>query len=323
LQFDVMNWAIRKNKREAPRAGLLAVAVVALSALLPRFAAADARQPVAPLLVMRSDAPTVDQRVAREVDLVLAETLARSGHFAARFSPAPYADVKLAAGCGERDTECLKRIANTLGSEWLLVRELFRDRQGVAHLTLMAQDGRDGTVSRRASAPLSRDGGATPAQVVPLLVSRLYNLALAPEPVGAPASAPPATRRLDDARERRVDMRAAFGWPSVIGGSALVATGAVFAVLSKRDENAYADQEIRVPADVDRAEDLLDRSRREAKVANGLLIGGAGLLAVGTGLLLWRHFSPRSEGGSALRWGATPVAGGAALLVAGETSRRR
>ena len=340
--------------RQMPQLGSMLLAAALAVMVAPRRSMAEKSQQSGALLVLRQDGAGVDPRVAREVDQALAQALAHTGRAKAHFSPTPYAEARLVAGCGERAAPCLERLASDLGSEGVLVRELVRDARGTAQLTLMIHDGRSSTGIRRSTASLSRRPGGQPKQVVPLLVARLYpattaslpelsapssRASTAARPVPAASAVAPATSpaavpavpftppqavaRDDQPREHRVDARAVLGWSSIASAGAMLLTGTVFAVLSDRDEQAYADQTIRSVADVDDAQSLLERSQREAKVANGLLIGGAGLAAVGAGLLIWKHISPREDRKSQPQWGVAPVRGGAALLVGGTTSGRR
>jgi hypothetical protein len=219
-------------------------------------------------------------------------------------SPVPFEDVELAAGCNsqEQDADCLQRIAGSLGADWLLVRELNRDRNGRVYLTLVAQDGPQAIVTRRAVAQLS-GAKRNPSQVVPMLVERLYPQQNAGDrPLTAPRGLSPAS---------------VVGWSSTAVGGSLLAAGVAMGVLSQRDHRAYQRADIDSAADVDRARDLLDRSQQRARIANGLLIGGAGAGAAGALALLWKYVRPKPDEQQKVRLGVAYHRGGVKVSLNG------
>ncbi|MET0284133.1 MAG: hypothetical protein ABW352_06675, partial [Polyangiales bacterium] len=219
-------------------------------------------------------------------------------------SPVPFEDVELAAGCSSQaqDADCLQRVAGSLGADWLLVRELHKDSKGRVSLTLIAHDGPQAIVTRRAVAGLGT-GKQAPAQVVPMLIERLYpQQNIGDRPLREPRSLSPAN---------------VVGWSSTAVGGGLLAAGITMGVLSKRDHDKYERTDIRTRADADQAHDLLEKSQQRARVANGLLIGGAGAGAAGALALLWKYIRPKPDAEQPVRVGAAPYRGGFKVSLTG------
>jgi hypothetical protein len=253
------------------------------------------------LVVLHRGADDIPGELRSEVDrLVLAAVTERVRFAEAYVSQVPFEDIELAAGCSAHGADCMQRIATSLDADWVLVRELGRDRNGNIYLTMVAHDGPKAFVTRRAVAQLG-DGSRAPVGVVPMLIERLY----------------PTDPRLD--AERAADARSpvrVVGWSSAALGGGLLAAGAVIGVLSQRDHRAYKDAKIAVPDDVDRATDALDRAQKRAGVANGLLISGAAASAVGAVALLYSYLHPRPDARQ-VRLGVSPSRSGVALSLSG------
>ena len=194
----------------------------------------------------------------------------------------------------------MQQIAAGLDADWVLVRELERDRNGTVYLTLIAHDGPEATTTRRAVAPLG-DGAAAPVGVVPMLVERLY-------PSDPELAAENRARARSPAR--------VIGWSSVLVGGGLLVSGAAIGVASQHDQRVYRDTKIELREDVDRATEALDRAQKRARVANGLMISGAAATAVGATALLFSYLRPRPDARQ-LRVGVLPARSGVAVSLCG------
>lgn len=283
----------------------LALALLSLGGWAMRAEAqAPDLRPQQRLVVLERGSAGIPETVADEVDRSLAGAL--SAHVPAAslyISPVPFEDVELAAGCQGEDADCLQRVASSLGADWLLVRELNKDRAGKISLSLVALDGPQAMVTRRAASRLAT-GKQAPSQVVPVLVERLY-----PTAQGASERLLHEPRSLSPAN--------VVGWSSSAVGGGLLAAGITMGVLSHRDHDKYDRTQVRTTEDVDRAHELLDRSQQRAHVANGLLIGGAGAGAAGAMALLWKYIRPKPSADRPVRMGIEPSRGGAKLSLHG------
>jgi hypothetical protein len=257
------------------------------------------------LVVLQRGGKGVPEATTDTVDRALAGAVSAHVPRASLYvSPIPFEDVELAAGCssGQQDADCLQRVAGSLGADWLLVRELTKDRAGHVYLTLIAHDGPQAIVTRRAVSQIST-GKQAPAQVVPMLIERLYPMqAVSERPFHEPRSLSPAN---------------VVGWSSTAVGGGLLAAGITMGVLSHRDHQKYERADLHTPADVDQAREALDRSQQRARVANGLLIGGAGAGAAGALALLWKYMRPKPDAEQPVRMGVAPSRGGFKVSVNG------
>jgi hypothetical protein len=278
--------------------GLLACAVVVFGAPLPTAHADDGERR---LVVLHRGGLDVPDDLRNEVDrLVLSAVTEHMRSVRAYASEVPFEDIELAAGCSTRGADCMQQIAASLAADWVLVRELERDRNGTLYLTLVAHDGPEATATRRAVAPLG-DGSLAPVGVVPMLVERLY----------------PSDPQL--AAQQRASAHSpvrVMGWSAVAVGGGLLVTGAVMGVLAQRDEAVYKDTKIEVREDVDRASEALERAQKRARVANGLLISGAAATVAGASALLFSYLRPRPDARQ-LRVGVSPARSGVALSLCG------
>jgi hypothetical protein len=257
------------------------------------------------LVVLQRESGGVPQTLVDEVDRVLAGAVAARVPEAALYvSPVPFEDVELAAGCRSEahDVDCLQRVATSLGADWLLVRGLTRDRNGRVSIMLVAHDGPQAIVTRRAVSRLST-GKQAPDHVLPMLIERLYPMQRSSDLLlHQPRSLSPAN---------------VVGWSTTAVGGGLLAAGVTMGVLSRRDHDKYERTDVNTPADADRAHELLDRSQQRARVANGLLIGGAGAGAAGALALLWKYVRPKPTAEQPVRMGVAPYKGGFKVSVNG------
>lgn len=251
------------------------------------------------LVVLHRGGDDVPLQLRNEVDHLVLSAVAEHVRLAQAYgSEVPYEDIELAAGCTARGADCMQRIAASLDADWILVRELVRDRNGIVYLTLIAHDGPEAIVTRRAVAQLG-EGERDPVGVVPMLIGRLYP---------SDTQGEPNTNVRSPAR--------VFGWSSAALGSGLLAAGAAMGALSQRDHRTYKDAHFQIRDDVDRAADALDRAQKRARLANGLLISGAAASAAGAAALLWSYLKPRPDARQ-VRVGLTPSRSGVALSIAG------
>lgn len=277
--------------------GVLALLICASVVLgSARVASAQSKR----LVVLHCGGTDVPERLRAEVDRLLLENLTTRGRFASAYaSPVPFEDIALAAGCNGREASCMQRIAATLETDSLLVRELVRDASGEIALTLTLHDG-PGAELRHARAAVSEDDDVAD-EVLPTLVEQLYE---------APSSARP------NARSHRSRTGRLLGWSSLGVSAALLTVGLTMHALSRKDYDALAARSTDSPTEVDGALALEDRASRRSAVAKGMWIGAGTVGAAGLGALLWGYLRPSARE-SALRVGLAPSRSGAALAVSG------
>lgn len=295
--------------------GLLGRCALALWFCLSlRTSSARAEEGPRQLSVLHAAVAGVDAASIARVDRALQDTLATQRRQSAvvQTSPVPFEDVQLIAGCGADETACLQLIANQLGSDALLVRRLVAQPDKRALLTLTAystQPGAAATPPREVSALIDWTEVQGAERAVQQLMAQLYPAGpepvrevpppvlapvveeVAPEPVVA--AEPPPTPDLDSTSRARWPSR--LGWSVAAVGCGLLVAGAVSGAASRRDERAYARAPIVDGPSVDRARALLDDADRHARLANGLLIGGAVVSTAGLATVLWRWAAERAE----------------------------
>ncbi|MDB4974521.1 MAG: hypothetical protein JWN48_2862 [Myxococcaceae bacterium] len=312
----------RETTREGPGVlGLLsALLLCALPCAMPSSARAEERAPR--LVVLHRDDQDLPAAQREAVDRLVLSSVASQLRFASAYaSEVPLEDVELAAGCSTRDADCMQRITATLGADWLLVRELSRDQQGHVFLTLIAHDGPGALVTRRvvsqiggfSQGPGPRSKAAkvgetnAPAQVVPMLVERLYPKATSAWPVE------------HDERPSKQGWSAATvaGWSATGAGVSLLIAGSTVGALGRSDHREYERADLRHPGDVDQADNLLSRAQQRTRVANGLLIGGAAAGLAGAATLLWTYLHPHADV-RGYRVGVTPARSSVSLSLAGK-----
>ncbi|MET0283091.1 MAG: hypothetical protein ABW352_01420, partial [Polyangiales bacterium] len=178
-------------------------------------------------------------------------------------SAVPLEDVRLLAGCSEDAPDCLPQIAAQLGVDALLVRRL--DAAGTQlTLTLHAYG-----ATREAATRVDEADGE---RAVVSLLRTLQLLAPEPPPVVL-APVPPVVLEAPRAPPRRWPTR--LGWTLTAVGGGLLGAGLIAGMLSRRDERRYARVSLDDEQAVDDAHRLLSSARDHARLANGLLLGGA------------------------------------------------
>jgi len=286
---------------EPGRRTLRLIAALGLLGPAPAAFAEDAQR----VVVVQRDGADVPRALREDVDKRVIEALDGRPHVGSAYaSRVPLEDIELAAGCSARDVDCTHRIAASLDADWLLVRELGRDRAGHAYLTLIAYDGRGALISRRVVSAIG-DAQHPVTRVVPSLIDSLY-----PETRAMPLREP--------AKEASPAGKV-VGWSTAGAGASLLVVGSVMAALSKHDHAAYQRAVLRTRGDVDYADGMLSRSRDRARISNGLLLGGAAAGLAGAATLLWTylHGSRSDEQAKGTQIAIAPASAGFGMSLAG------
>jgi len=258
----------------------LALCSVASFAFSPAAAAAEKPH----LLVLRSDIASSDLNTALDREL-MRELGARDEFADTTLSPTPYSDIELAVGCQGATDACVQRVAQIMGSDWLLVRELRQTGEGKLLLTLTAQDGAR-METKRAEATLSPTLLDEPARVVPQLIESLYGSGL-----GTRSSADAG----DDSKASGARPLRIVGFSALGASSALLASGVAMAIVAHGDHQNYAHTDVQDAASAQHANDLLNDARRRTAVARTLIISGAVVGVSGAAFLLWDSLRERSH----------------------------
>ncbi len=259
------------------------------------------------IMVLRSD--LTDSPLGAVIDGELASGLIERAHFeSSYFSPTPYGDIELAAGCHASTDACVERVAVSLDADRLLVRELRRDATGALVLTLVAKD-ETSKLTRRAESVVTLRGEKRPEVVVPQLIARVYGQAEG-EPAVAPKPEPaPAHDGLHKA-----------GY-AVLGSSvALLVAGVGVGVSSRNAHERYTDTHVMDAASAEHADAELEDAQRRARTANILFASGAAAATGGIVMLLWGRFR-NDERPPPVTVGIEPVAQGGFVRVAGRLGR--
>jgi hypothetical protein len=272
------------------------------------------------LSVLHAGVVGVDEAAVARVDRALQDALAtqprQSG--VVQTSPVPFEDVQLIAGCGADETACFQLIAHQLGSDALLVRRLVAQPDGRALLTLIAYSTRPdaaATPPREVSAIIDWTEAQGAERAVQQLMAQLSPAPTRPreEPPPAVVVEPPPVPEpvVIEMPPANQEPGSPARWPSRLGwsvsavGCGLLAVGLISGVAAQRDERAYSHVAITGAPAVDHAHSLLDDAERHARVANGLIIGGAVVATAGLATVLWHWAAQRSEtrngGSTALR----------------------
>jgi hypothetical protein len=159
-------------------------------------------------------------------------------------------------------------------------------------VTLLRFDAAGGEIRTVVRRFVGGDVIAAALDAVPSMLRELFGL---PEPSTTPAATPepaPETTEPVDVVEHPFPVA-----PVVVSavGVALLATGAVFAMASKSNEDDYAKARLRNDGEVDDAIDLRDKAKRQATLANIGFGVGAAVAAVG---LTWLVIDLSSNGES-------------------------
>jgi hypothetical protein len=259
------------------------------------------------IMVLRSD--LTDSPLGAVIDGELASGLIERAHFASSyFSPTPFGDIELAAGCHASTDACVERVAASLDADRLLVRELRRDATGALVLTLVAKD-EASKVTRRAESVVTFRGEKRPELVVPQLIARVYAQSDAEPQLPQVPGPVPSHERLHKA-----------GY-AVLGGSvALLAAGVGVGVSSRRAHERYTDMQVNDAASAEAADAQLDDAQRRARTANILFATGAAAATTSLVMLLWGRFKD-AEHQPRIAVGVEPVQQGGFVRVTGRLGR--
>jgi hypothetical protein len=277
----------------------------------PPLARGDEQAPR--LLILRSGEEQLSGDLSKEVDEQLTQALIASGFGSPFFSPTSFEEVELAAGCSGPTAECLRRMSGTVNADWILVRKLEREKNGALVLLLVAQDGADSVLTRRAVGRVTAKGAETPARVVPELVHMLYPIRAT---VGEPHVALTAPAPNDERAPKRKHTLSVAGWTMVATAGALLTSGLAVGLVSARDSEQYRQIYVHDAQSARQAASLYDQAKTRSNTANGLLIGGAVLAGAGGALLVWDVVRRRDDGRS-LRVALRPARSGAMFTLAG------
>jgi hypothetical protein len=257
------------------------------------------------IMVLRND--LTDSSLSAVIDGELASALIERAHFeSSYFSPTPYGDIELAAGCHASTDECVQRVASSLEADRLLVRELRRDASGALVLTLVAKES---NATRRAESVITARGGKRPEIVVPQLIARVYEHSDAPAtpvPTEAPKKEPHRLRMV--------------GYGAVGASVALFASGIGMGVSSRRAHDDYTATTVTDARSAERADARLAEARHRAHVANVLFVSGAAAATTGLVMLLWGRFR-REERPPRVALGLEPTTKGGYVRVTGRLGR--
>jgi hypothetical protein len=262
------------------RSGPWRALCLAVCASAPFVSSAQAQTATPDIVVLRSD--LTDSQLSAVIDGELASALVEFAHITnSYFSPTPYGDIELAAGCSARTDECVQRVAARLNADRVLVRELRLDATGALVLTLVAKDeGAEGT--RRAEAQISARGKAGPERVVPQLVAQVYGAPGAGEPVAGTSDSEHSTMRV-------------AGFTALSTSLAVLASAAGVGIASKRSHDRYTSAKVVDAQSAERADAWLAQAERRARTANALFGVSAGAATTGVILLLWDRFKDSED----------------------------
>jgi hypothetical protein len=196
-------------------------------------------------------------------------------------------DLQLAVGCVGESDACLRAVAEQVEVDALVLSSIDRADDALV-LTLTFFDARDG---RRESAMRREAGSGASNRLLEGIEPLLRELFGLP---AAETDAPPmdSIRFDDDADEGK---RGMSPLPFVVAGIgvAALATGGALGFFARSTEDDYASMTVQTSADAERAGQLLDKSRRQARAAHAML-GVGGALTVG-GIVLFLLMRKRGE----------------------------
>ena len=286
------------------------LAVVSLSLWLTSLSA-RAETDEHTLTVLRATAVGVGPADSAALDAALHDALAQLQTFSrVNTLPVPLEDVQLAAGCftavspheearAAIEIVCLRLMAQQLGVDTLLVRQLIDQGDGSVLLTILVLDTADPSAeparAEAVLAPASLQDGKSAVR----LVAQLF-----------PHSLQRASSSATSRQRRRL------GWTLSAVGTGLLFASLTCSVLARHDQRSYADVDIEDEQDVDHAQQLLGRAGRRARLANVFLGTGAVVTAAGVASLLWPFVALRKDTSTAAL-SIQPTNSGAMLLVDG------
>lgn len=329
----------RRTRRGFWRGGLH-LTMTALVAICFQTPPASAQMPTSTerVLMLERAAPTFPPALRARVESAMQRSIAERPQLAFESSDMPLDDVAMAAGCNGSEDACRQGIAGTVDAQWLLVREFVVNAAGVAELRLGVHRPNDPDATRRVQSIVTAEGPTAPEQVVPALFAQLYpkteqvaaaTSAPAPPPPAQPvaeattvaseseASEPSAPTEYSGAPTKQQRILRASGWTLAVVGCSLLAAGATLGGIARSDHDEYASASIRSEADVDRARDLLESAQERSRRANGLLIGGGIVTAVGVSAVLFALLRTGPEQEQHVTWSLSPQQRGAAVTLAG------
>lgn len=291
------------------------------------------------ILVLRPDDKARSSAEA-PIDRAIGQVLAEMG-FIVNVSAMPFRDAQLALGCQGTVRKCGASVASALENEQLGVTSVEHADASRASLWLyLFAPG----IEREGSAEIPLESSSDLLAAVRELARTVYGDAAPeprsaarrakaprtkvtpPQPVVVAAMAEPAlvsvAQPAPDAPESRGSHALpAVGWSSASIGGALLLSGIVTSLASRKSSDDYAGREIRSRDDADAALASYERAEHQASASRALLGTGGVLLASGAVMLLWDRLWWRHQDRK-LQFSALPAAHGAALSLAGSFEGR-
>lgn len=291
------------GRRRRTSFGWSAIALMVLATTSPSVAQAHGTKD-GHAIVLRSMAPET-RDVAAWVDGALVAALERwAAHAELTLSPVPLTDIELAAGCEERTAACLGKIAQNVGADVLIVRELRPKTDGV-ELAIVSYERAKKAGPNEVVVAVGSNAGET-SRIVEHAVKRLYHVP------GAVAAAE---------REEKLDLRSTrlqrSGWSLVATGGAMLATGVAMAFLAEEARKDYARLGAGTPREAELARDMLDRADRRSIASTAMLAVGGLFATSGLGLLVYRAVSADEKQSSAFDLHVQPALNGARVTLRG------
>jgi hypothetical protein len=196
-----------------------------------------------------------------------------------------------------RDAGCAAELARGSGATFVLIAD-GKYRTGGYDLRVQLWNGREMVADQASCEDCTGPEFVTRLEglVAPLLENQKKKLAVVAPPPPTPATSLVSTSPVPAERSRGGAVLAPLGWAALVGGAAAAAAGGYLLWADGRLENC-----------VDTSAGTRACSRE--RVTHGglpLVIGGAGLAALGGGLLIYRHMSAPAE--LSLRLGPATVA---------------
>lgn len=241
------------------------------------------------------------------------------------------ADAMTLAGCGEKDPDCLGKVAATLDADMVLVISVAAADSGVfvdidigkrgAGEPVRANWILDGSnlaaiqkaAAREAAGLFSgeKEGGEKPAP--PPAETGETAPVLPPADRESPVSAPPEVDR-----GSRLSRVRAYSWITAGAGVALIATGGLFLVGAGNKQDDIDSSPADSLADFQKLESLEDDAESQAMWGNVLLLSGVAAVGVGATLILVQMRSGADEESVALAPAAFDHGAGVTLTVVGD-----
>jgi hypothetical protein len=244
---------------------------------------------------------------------------------------ASYDDTAVLAGCSGKDVACFAKVAATLKVDDVVVGTVEPNRDGGAKVSLaLYKEGKvhehvvtlpDGEMEKKVEAMARR--------AAPLFVGSEPTSEEKPEetslqPVGdeepaaqapeRPAEATPVAPPPEEPDEERGFSRVGAGsWILAAAGVVLVGGGVAALVMARSKQDEVDRSATDTSADFARLRDLEEEGERLTLAANGLLIGGGVVAAVGISFVLYQGLSGGDAGETRVSLVPLPLRGGAGL----------